>query len=63
MRLKLILLGMVYLMVTTFPKAKADPFNTQDTLTITVASEPDYPPFCMVDEDEAALLRQPLVSR
>lgn len=51
MRLKLILLGMVYLMVTTFPKANADPFNTQDTLTITVASEPDYPPFCMVDED------------
>lgn len=50
MKLKWILWTVLYLMTTSIPNANADPFHLHDTLTITVASEPDYPPFCMVDE-------------
>ena len=50
MRKKWILLGMVCLLVTSIMEAKADFSVPNDTLTITIASEPDYPPFCVVDE-------------
>lgn len=50
MRMKWILWGMVCLLVVSSLKAKAAFPVPDDTLTITVGSEPDYPPFCMVDE-------------
>jgi len=58
MKYRILLILLFFLAVSLDSSAHEDKINKQNTLktdTITIGSEPDYPPYCMIDENGDAV--------